>query len=505
MAAPKSRTHAFLTNSFWSMVLMLVTTVVGFIVPHSIIACYGSSINGLVNSLTQLVSYISLVEAGIGAAAVFSLYGPIARGDQETVDAIVTEAKKFYYRSGLIFVSLILGLAVGYPIAVDVPGLGFLDISIIVVSLGATGFLDFFTLAKYQVLLTASQQNWVVQIGSIVYKVLYAAIVVVMTSFGFSVVWVYVCAVGAILVRTVILLLFTRHAFPHVNFSSKKKFQLDQHWDAFYLQVLGAVQSGAPVLIATFLLKDLRVVSVYSVYMLVANGIQNIGLSFSNGTQASFGDVIARGETSALQRAFAEFQTSLYSLNGVLCGLGAALIVPFVSLYTSGVSDVDYDRPILGILVMLNVLLYHLKSPQGLLVIAAGHYRQTRVQTTTQTVILIVGGIALGWFLGIEGVVIGACLSNLYRDIDLMFYVPRKITGTRPADTLFKMFTSCLVVLLIAGPYLFIAPSCSSWGSWFIQAVLLSIWGVVVAAAVCYLTQRTEFMGLLRRLHIIKG
>ena len=505
MATPKSRTHAFLTNSFWSMALLRVTTIVGFIVPRSIIGCYGSSINGLVNSLTQLVSYISLVEAGIGAAAIFSLYGPLARGEQETVDAIVTEAKKFYYRSGAIFTFLIFGLAIGYPIAVDVPGLSALEVCIIVISLGATGFLDFFTLAKYQVLLTASQQNWVVQIASIVYKVLYVVIVVAMTSFGAPVVWVYVCAVGAILVRTVILLAFTRRAFPHVNFSSKKQYQLDQHWDAFFLQVLGAVQSGAPVLIASFLLKDLRVVSVYSVYMLVANGIQNIGLSFSNGTQASFGDVIARGETSALQRAFAEFQTSLYSLNGVLCGVAAALIVPFVSLYTAGVTDVDYARPLLGFLVILNVMLYHLKSPQGLLVTAAGHYRQTRLQTSVQTIILIAAGIVLGRFFGIEGVVAGACLSNLYRDIDLMFYVPRKITGSSPFDTLVKMLASCFIAALIAVPYVLFAPCCNGWAAWFIQAILLAIWGAVAAFGVCFVTQRTELMGLLRRLHILKG
>ncbi len=505
MAERKSRTSAFLTNSFWSMALMAVTTIVGFIVPHSIIGCYGSSINGLVNSLTQLVSYISLVEAGIGAAAVFSLYGPLARNDKEAIDAIVTAAKKFYYRSGAIFTVLILGLAIGYPFVVDVPGLNAFEVCIIVVSLGATGFLDFFTLAKYQVLLTASQQNWVVQVASIVYKVLYASIVVVMTTFGAPVVWVYVCAIGAILVRTAILLAFTKRAFPAVDFSSKREFKLDQHWDAFYLQVLGAVQSGAPILIATFLLKDLRVVSVYSVYMLVANGIQNISLSFSNGTQASFGDVIARGETSALQRAFAEFQTSLYSLNGVLCGIAAALIVPFVDLYTAGVADVDYSRPLLGVLVILNVLLYHLKSPQGLLVISAGHYRQTRLQTSTQTIILIVAGIVGGLLFGIEGIVVGACLSNLYRDIDLMFYVPRKITGTKPADTLAKMLASCAIAALVAVPYMVISPACGGWGAWFLQAVLLGVWGALVALAVCYVTQRKELMGILRRLHIVKG
>lgn len=505
MSENKSRTHAFLANSFWSMALMAVTTIVGFIVPRTIIACYGSSINGLVNSLTQLVSYISLVEAGIGAAAVFALYGPLAKGDQKAIDAIVTEAKKFYYRSGTIFTVLIFVLAVGYPLAVDVPSLSAFDISIIVISLGATGFLDFFTLAKYQVLLTASQQNWIVQIASIVYKLLYTFIVLLMTYIEAPVVWVYVCAVGAIVVRSAILLHFTRRAFPHVNFSSKSKYKLDQHWDAFYLQILGAVQSGGPVLIATFLLKDLRIVSVYSVYMLIANGVQNLGFSFSNGTQASFGDVIARGEVSSLQRAFSEFQTSVYSLNGVLCGVAAALIVPFVSIYTSGVSDADYARPLLGVLVILNVLLYHLKSPQGLLVIAAGHYRQTRMQTSIQTVILLVGGIILGYFFGIEGIVSAACLSNLYRDIDLMFYVPNKITHTDPFDTLKKMLASCFVVVLISIPYMIICPTCDSWADWFIQAIALCVWGVMVAFGVCYATQRVELIGLLRRLHIVKG
>lgn len=503
MAAQTSRTTSFLTNSFWSMALMTVTTIVGFIVPRSIIGCYGSSINGLVNSLTQLVGYISLVEAGIGAAAVFALYGPLAKDDQELINAIVTEAKKFYYRSGLIFTALIAALAIGYPLVVDVPGLSAFDVAVLVVSLGATGFLDFFTLAKYQVLLTASQQNWVVQIGSIVYKVLYATIVVVMTSLGAPVVWVYVLAISAILVRTAILLLYTKNCFPNVKFSSQKKYALDQHWDAFYLQVLGAVQSGAPVLIATFMLKDLTIVSVYSVYMLVANGIQNIGLSFSNGTQASFGDVIARGQIMTLQKAFREFQTSLYSLNGFLSGVAIALIVPFVDLYTSGVNDVSYSRPLLGVLVILNVLLYHLKTPQGVLVISAGHYRQTRVQTSIQTVILIIGGIVLGYYFGIEGVVLGSCLSNIYRDIDLMFYVPTRISKTNPLDTLKKMLAACAIAVLTCAPYLLISPACTNWLTWLAQAAAVCIWGFVVTMTVCFVTQRPELMGLLRRLNII--
>ena len=54
-----------MSNTFWSLLLQVVTLAVGFIVPQVIIKVYGSETNGLVSSLTQFVGYISLVEAGI--------------------------------------------------------------------------------------------------------------------------------------------------------------------------------------------------------------------------------------------------------------------------------------------------------------------------------------------------------------------------------------------------------------------------------------------------------
>ena len=69
-----SRSKSFFGNAFWSFALQMVNILVAFIVPRVVISCYGSDVNGLVTSLTQFVSYISLVEAGISGAAVFALY-----------------------------------------------------------------------------------------------------------------------------------------------------------------------------------------------------------------------------------------------------------------------------------------------------------------------------------------------------------------------------------------------------------------------------------------------
>lgn len=505
-ASAGSRSAAFVSNTFSSLLLQLVNIAVGFIVPRFIIGAYGSATNGLVTSITQLVSYIQLVEAGISSAAVFQLYSPLAKGDMGEVSRIVSAAKGFYYKSGGIFTAGMLALAIVYPVVVDVRGLSSPEVFVLVFALGATAFLDFFTLAKYQVLLTATQHNWVIQIGTIMYKVLYTLIVVILASPDVPVPLIYVAAILPIVLRSFVLIAYVRRNYPEVNFKSDARgVCLDQRWDAFYLQILSAVQSGAPTVVATFVLGDLSLVSVMSVYLLVANGIQNAVSSVTQGTQASFGDVIARGETETLKRSFREFQTVVYALAGAFCGVAIALITPFVHLYTEDIADVNYTYPLIGLLAILNVLLYHLKTPQGLLVISAGLYRDTRIQTTIQTLILLIGSVVLGMYWGIPGILLGCCLSNLYRDVDLMLYIPRKVTNTRPIETLKLMLAACVVSILVAVPYLLLNPPCDSWGQWMLSGVVLLVWASAVTIAIYRLVAREQLLGLATRIDRMLG
>lgn len=495
-----SRSGAFLRNVAGSLSLQIINIVVGFIVPHVLIGAYGSSVNGLVTSITQFVSYIQLVEAGISSAAVFQLYSPIAQGDAEGASRVVSAARIFYYKSGAVFTALMLVLACLYPVFVQVESVSSLGVFVLVLALGATGFLDFFTLAKYRVLLTATQHNWVIQLATIVYKMLYVAVVLVGAFAGVSVVALFAIAVLPILIRTALLIFYAKRHYPEINFTiDAKGLKLDQRWDAFFLQVLGAVQSGAPTIIATFVLGDLTLVSVFSIYMLVANGLQTMIGSLSQGTQASFGDVIARGQIEVLQRSFREFQAMAYGLSGVACGVGVALIIPFVSLYTADIADVNYVYPITGILCMINVLFYHLKTPQGLLVIAAGKYHDTRVQTTLQTVILLVGSVAFGIVFGMPGILAGMILSNLYRDIDLMFYIPRKVTMTASSETLKFMVLAIVVSMLVAAPYLALQPPCGGWAVLVISVIVLAIWGCFLTLALYRVFARKQLSGLLSR------
>ena len=123
----------------------------------------------------------------------------------------------------------------------------------------------------------------------------------------------------------------------------------------------------------------------------------------------------------------------------VVYGVTLATILPFVHVYTHGVTDVEYTNLYFALLFVLNGVFYNLKTPQGMLVIAAGLYKETRIQSTIQAAILLVGGVVLGFKFGLIGVMAASCLSNLYRCVDLLFFIPKTVTHLSVGPTLKNM------------------------------------------------------------------
>ena len=60
-------------NTISSLIFQLTTIICGFILPRLILTAFGSEVNGLVSSLNQFLSYITLVEGGITGVIVAGL------------------------------------------------------------------------------------------------------------------------------------------------------------------------------------------------------------------------------------------------------------------------------------------------------------------------------------------------------------------------------------------------------------------------------------------------
>ena len=58
--------------------------------------------------------------------------------------------------------------------------------------------------------------------------------------------------------------------------------------------------------------KSLLEVSVYGIYMMVVNAVNQLMTSFSNGLTAGFGEVIAKNEEETLKKSYSSYEYMLF-------------------------------------------------------------------------------------------------------------------------------------------------------------------------------------------------
>lgn len=90
------RTKKALKNIICEFLLELVTVVCGLIVPRLIIGTFGSGINGLSSSISQFLSYIVLLESGVGGVMRAALYKPLAENDINSISGIIKASERFF-------------------------------------------------------------------------------------------------------------------------------------------------------------------------------------------------------------------------------------------------------------------------------------------------------------------------------------------------------------------------------------------------------------------------
>lgn len=498
-----NRTKLFFKNSFYTILLQIFSTLSGIILPIVMIKYYGSEINGLVSSITQFLVYLKLMEAGLSAAATYNLYKPLAENDHKKVSAIVSAANKFYKKIAFYFTIGVLAFSLIYSFVIDVP-ISQLETILLIFIMGLSGTLEFLTLSKYRVLLNANQKVYVISIASIVYDVLNVLIIVVLAHFGVDITITKFVALFAVLSRSLILKIYVSINYKYLNYQEEPdNSALNQRWDALYLQILGAVQIGLPIVYLTLFSDNLGIVSIYSVYYMIIGGINNLLGLFSNTLYASFGEIIVLKREETLENAVKDFKYCFYILITIIFSITFVMIMPFINVYTMGVVDIKYYYPLIGFLFTLNGILYNLKTPQGMLVIAAGHYKETKWQTTIQGLIVAILGIPLTIYYGIEGILIALIVSNIYRTIDLMIYVPKKIGGDKIKDTIINFIKILVYSIIICLPFVIYNINVNSYIEWVIYAIVVGIYSLIVVFIGEFIFFRNDLKRVFARLKSI--
>lgn len=422
-------------NFLYSVASMVISIALGLILPRIIMVGYGSEVNGLLNSVTQFISYLIVFESGIQAVATQALYNTVGNEDRPATNAVLAAVHKNYQRIGLMYCLGLLGLSAVYPLFAPVEGLSWFNIFLIVFFSGFSNVVSFFFQGKYKILLTVDGRAYIFTNLTTLVTVLTNVLKIVLLQCGVKIHYVIILSFFLSLIQTLYVSIYVKKKYGWIDLSVQPNLSaLKQSKDAMIHQISGLVFSNTDVLLLT-LFCDLKVVSVYAIYKLIIGHLSSLlNMPF---TSCSFAlGQVYNTNRERYKKLLDSVQVLFAAMNFSVFAIAYRLLLPFVSLYTDGVTDIAYVDKWLPVLFIVAELLNHMRVPTRHTVNCAGHFKETLSRTVAETIINLVVSIVGVIFLGIYGVLLGTIVALAYRTFDFIFYANKVILQRSPKKDL---------------------------------------------------------------------
>lgn len=419
------RSKRALINFIFSLLYEAVAFACGMILPRLILGAFGSDYNGITNSITQFLSAVTLLRAGIGGVTKAALYKPLADGDTVQVSRVIKATEKFLHKVALIFLVALVVFACIYPIFVNKEFDWFFSFSLVLI-LGISTFAQYQFGLTYLLLLLAAQKNGVFSLIQIITTILNTIVAAVLIYCGAGIHIVKLGSAIVFAINPIAINLYAKHKFHIIKNVEPDNDAISQRWDAFAHQVAFFVNTNTDMMVLTWF-ATMKDVSIYSVYYLVINGITIVVKNSIQSVVGAFGDMIAKKEDRLLHDNFDAFETMTASVSTILFGTTLIMIVPFISIYTKGVTDANYIQPLFALLITIAGFFNCIRIPYQNLVEAAGHFKQTKVGAYFEAVMNVTISIICVFKFGLIGVAIGTVFATLFRTIQFSVYMCKHI------------------------------------------------------------------------------
>ncbi len=477
------RSKKALLNIVSSLVLQIATLICGFIVPKLIITNFGSDVNGLVSSITQFLAYITLLEAGIGPVVKAALYKPIANKDKTTIENILKATERFFRVIAIIFIAYLVILAFVYPIIVSTQFEYMYTLSLVVI-ISISTLAEYYFGMTYKLYLKADQKTYITSNIQIVGYILNTLAIVLLIKIGASIHIVKLISGFIFVLRPIAQNVYVKRKYNINLKNADKEYKLEQKWDGLAQHIAAVVHNNTDITILTFFTKAAEV-SVYSVYCLVVKGIKSIIQAFTTAIEASFGDMIAKGEKKQLNKSFSEYEFMYFTIITIVYVCTILLITPFIKVYTLGVNDANYIRPLFGVLIVLSEFMWSIRLPYSSITLAAGHFKQTKKGAWIEAIVNIAVSLSLVWKFGILGVAIGTLVAMLVRTVEFVYHTSKYILERSIWVSVKKIAIIAIEVLLIV-LITNIIPQVEvvSYVTWILQAVITAIIATIITLGI---------------------
>ncbi len=443
-----SRTKKAFKNVIYSTIIKIVTFAIGLVIPRFVIGGYGSEINGMLQTVSNIYSYLALIIAGVGTASIQGLYKPVSQNDKDAISSVMV-ATRNYYRKLLVWYGIaVAAFSAIYPFVVNT-NINKLTIVAIIILEGVSFMLTYFFASALQSLLSADGKEYVTQFVTFGIFLITSAVKLILIYLNVDIVILQLSYLLINVLRILIYNVYIKKNYPWINWKAKPNFEVLKNRKHFMLNGIAwtVFSSTDTIIISTFC--GFVSASIYGMYNLVFANLNMILAMLYSSTYFVLGQVYNEDREKYI-KLHDGLESAVSSVMFALLSVAYVLILPFLRLYLSGVSDVNYIDAYLPMLFCLVQMLSNIRLFSGNLINISNNPKMTNKASIAETVINITLSLVLAKTIGMHGVLIATIIALTYKSNFIIIISNKKILSRSPMKTFMTVGVNFLMFFLIA-------------------------------------------------------
>lgn len=405
---------------------------------------------GLNGLFTNLLTMLSLVELGVGSALVYSLYKPLADGDNEKVKSLMDLYRKAYnIIGGVVLIIGILFIPFYRYLISEVPSISHLDFIYILFVLNTA--ISYFYSYKRS-LIICDQKRYIATIYRYVFYFLLNVFQIIVLFLTHNYILYLITQVVFTWLENICISIKADRMYPYLNDKNIKKLDkkelntISKNVRAMLFHKIGGVVVNSTDNILISKLVGLIAVGMYSNYYLITSALDTITAQFFNAITASVGNLGACTNSKKVKETFNTTFFLNYLIYGVITICLLILFNPFIEVWLGKKYLFDF-----GVVLVITICFYLKGIRKTCLTFkdALGLFWQDRYKPIIESIINLVASIILGIKYGVLGVFMGTIISTVTTSLWIEPYVLYKYYFKENIiDYLYRFIKYTLVVVL---------------------------------------------------------
>lgn len=483
-------------NTIISFLYQIISIIIGLILPRLFLISYGSKVNGLVQSITQLLSIISLMDLGIGAVVQAALYKPLAKKDYEEISILYSSAKKYFNLIAKILLLYVFCLSLYYALF-KTSDFDWIFSTTLILSISISSFAQYYFGICNTILLNADQKIYIPTLVNLLSIIINAIFTIILINLNFSIQIVKLVSSLIFIIRPLLLTFYVNRHYSIKIIKNPPKNAIKNQWSGLTQHVATVLTASSGNVILTFF-STFQSISIYNIYILPLNAIRTFMDTISSSYKSFFGTIIAKEEKDILNSEFDKYETTIHFTTVVIFGAISIVLVPFVLIYTNGVNDANYENQIFALFITLSYAIYSLRLPYTTLIFAAGKFKETQIYCLIECIINIVLSILLVNILDLVGVALATCISVGYRLFISAFYLKKDIIHRKISIFLKHILVDCICFVMILFIPTFFEIHYSNFFIWFVNSFIVFCICLLLSVLIYFIFYKNEICAFIK-------